>query len=294
MAKRGCKGAYVRIELPDKQFTLPANTIELLKEASEFAVLRAQSIWKLSKRDALDRNIYTRIRDDTFQEDRDRFHEISEENTGLFHLLLSVFFTKIREEMVPRGATHKTRIQNSYLVAAMSQRELTRACLCLEEDDVKTIPQIDATALGIDQHVWETGFSGALSVARVISAFKQYDTEIFFPIAYIDIQWRIDLLVRFPTSGRGLCLQIKTHHNHNNIRYRVIPEVAPDRMGELSSDDQSFLNGVSEFRNDNFGVWLPLEIGIGSLTYHDLKYVRPTTSIIRAFDRMLEDLAHHV
>jgi len=292
VAKRRCKGAYVRIELPDKRTTLPENTADLLKEAADFAILRAHSIWKMSEQNKRGWITYIQISEETFREDRERFQEIAEENVGLYHLLLSVFFTKIHQEMEPRASAHKIRTRNAYLSAGMAQREISSACLCLSEESARTIPQMKSETFGIDPHIWLTGFIGGRSVARVIAAFMNRGAEIFFPTAYIDIQGRIDLLVRFPVNSLGLCVQIKTFQNLNHIRYRLIPEVPYHQIKELSEDDQYFLKGVTEFRSDNIGMWFPLEIMIGDASYTQ-RYIDPPRNITYAFDRMLMDLFEH-
>ncbi len=289
MAKRRCKGAFVRIEFPDKRDTLPPDTRALLKEAAEFGVLRAHSIWKMSKRDATGHITYIEINDETFREDRERFQEIAADNTGLFHLLLSVFFTKIHQEIEPRASAHKTRSRNEYLVAGMAQREFSQVCLTLTEKDAAMIPVVDSAQFGVSPHIWRIAFAGGRSVARIISAFRNRGAEIFFPIAYIDIQGRIDLLVQFPSNGLGLCIQVKTMHQLSRIRYRLIPEVSFHRRDELTKSDQHFLNGITEFRNQNNGIWLPLEIEIGNAAYTQT-YIDPPTSIMHWFDCMIQDL----
>lgn len=279
MAKRRCKGAYVRIVLPDELRALPNNIYELISEASEFATLRAHSIWRMSEQ----------LSEETFREDHERFAEIAEKNKGLHHLLLAVFYTKIHQELEPRVPVHKMRIRNKFLVAAMAQRELSRACLSLQETDAKNIQNIDMTHVGISAVTWKTNFVGARSVARVICAFIQKGAEIFFPIAYIDIQLRIDLLVRLSPSGIGLCVQIKTEQHLDNIQHRLIQEVSYSEVEKLATSDKYFLNGVSEFRNNNTGTWLPLEIKIGSIPYTQTT-VHPPEVILSAFDVMIQNL----
>lgn len=229
------------------------------------------------------------LSEETFREDYDRFAEIAEKNTGLLHLLLSVFYTKIHQEIEPRAPFHKTRTRNKYLVAAMAQRELAHACLSLPEEDAKNISHLEVEKIGIDTVTWYTNFVGARSVARVICAFIQKGAEIFFPIAYVDIQLRIDLLVRLPSSGIGLCIQIKTVQHLNHIQYRLIREVPYSQVKELPHDDELFLNGVTEFRNDNPGTWLPLEIKIGSIPYTQTT-VHPPEVILNVFDQMIQAL----
>lgn len=279
MAKRRCKGVYVRIVLPDELHALPSHALELINEASEFATLRAHSIWRMSEQ----------LSEETFRDDHIRFAEIAGKNRGLLHLLLSVFYTKIHQEIEPRAPVHKIRIRNKYLVAAMAQRELAHACLSLPEEDARNIQNIDVKQIGIDAVTWYTNFVGARSVARVICAFIQKGAEIFFPIAYVDIQLRIDLLVRLASSGVGLCVQIKTVQHLDHIQYRLIREVPFNQVNELSSSDEHFLNGVTEFRNDNPGLWLPLEIKIGSIPYKQTT-VHPPEVILNAFDQMIQDL----
>lgn len=279
VAKRHCKGAYVRVKLPDEQRSLPSNIYDLLKEAVGFARLRAHSIWRMSRQ----------VSEESFLEDQEQFREVAGKNIGLFHLLLAVFFTKMHKEMEHRSPAHKMRIRNRYLVAAMGQRELAHACLSLPDDDVQTIPSWDAEAFGIDQETWRTNFVGACSVARVICALMQKDADIFFPIAFIDIQWRIDLLVRFKSNRIGLCIQIKNWHLMNHIRYRLVPELANEHFEDLSESDQFFLNGVSSFRNDNTGTWLPLELAIGDHAYRQAS-IQPPETILSAFEQMLLDL----
>lgn len=279
MAKRRCKGAYVRIVLPDELRALPNNILELISEASEFAILRAHSIWRMPEQ----------IREETFREDYDRFAEIAEMNTGLLHLLLSVFYTKIHQEIEPRASFHKTRIRNKFLVAAMAQRELAHACLSLLEEDAKNITHLEVKKIGIDADMWYTIVVGARSVARAICAFIQKGAEVFFPIAYVDMQLRIDLLVRLPSTGIGLCIQIKTAKYLHLIQYRLIREVPYSQIKELTQDDEHFLNGVTEFRNDNPGTWLPLEIKIGSIPYTQTT-IHPPEVILDAFDQMIQDL----
>lgn len=289
MTKRHCKGAYVRIELPDEREELVSNFFELLREASEYAILRAHSIWKMSTKSSTGRTIYIEISDETFREDQERFREIAENNMGLFHLLMAMFFTKIHQEMKPRASVHKTRSRNSYLIAGMAQREFAHTCLFLKESDAAKIPDICTTAFGISGETWRTAFAGGRSVARVIHAFKYLGAETFFPIAYIDIQGRIDLLVRFPAKGLGLCIQIKTANSLKSVQYRFVPEVPFHQKEELTRDDQYFLIGITEFRNQNTGTWLPLEIQIGNMAYTE-KYIDPPDSIKQGFEQMFQVL----
>lgn len=59
---------YVRIVLPDELHALPNNVLELIHEATEFATLRAHSIWRMSEQ----------LSEETFREDEKRFAEIAE------------------------------------------------------------------------------------------------------------------------------------------------------------------------------------------------------------------------
>jgi|GEM_PF-2976086 len=246
MGKRH-SGLHTRVELPPQPHCLPANIFDLLKDAVDYAAICAVTVWKMK----------TQIQEDTFDEDRGRFEAISNENAGLYYLLLAIFFSKIHLDIRRRKPTIKNRVRNMYISAALSQRELARAYLHVAENELSAVETWMGAHLESDDD-WKTNFCGARSVAHAIKLFLQNKAMVYFPSAYADIQHRIDLLVRFPAESVGLCVQIKSRQKHTPT-FRMFEDHEKAEM----HDEELFCQGVRDFQIHDPSTWIPIEIHMG-------------------------------
>lgn len=252
MGKRH-SGLHTRVELPPQPHCLPANIFDLLKDAVDYAAIRAVTVWKMR----------TQINENTFDEDRERFVTIALENAGLYYLLLAIFFSKIYLDVKRFGPTLKVCKRNMFIAAALSQRELTRAYLHVAENELPFIEtwvgaHLETSESKFDKDDWRTNFSGARSVAHAIKLFLHNKALVYFPSAYVDIQNRIDLLVRFPSESVRLCVQIKSKQEHPPA-FRLFGDEDPAGGHE----EDMFREGVRDFQIRDPGIWIPVEIRMG-------------------------------
>lgn len=272
MSKRRLNGEHIRVLLPTTLFSLPEGYTSLLRAASYAGSERLPSI--LDSKEA--------ITEKEFASEHKIYKEIAGENLALFHLLLSCFLSRMVYEFETMTFESRASLRNKYLVAAMSQKELTLACLLLKP---KIIPHIPSW----DKHIhmgyngwWASHFYGAVTVARVARRLLQEGAEVRLPTAAEDIDDKIDLIASFKGRSEGLCMQIKSDDQTDWIQHRVCGTI------DLETADEHlkrFILGTREFQEKYRGIWIPLEITLGSKPFQD------GTTVWRG---AITDLFHHI
>ncbi|OGL70202.1 hypothetical protein A3C09_02660 [Candidatus Uhrbacteria bacterium RIFCSPHIGHO2_02_FULL_47_44] len=256
MGKRRLNGEHIQVRLPETLFSLPEGYTDKLRAASYKGGERTASI--LEKKEA--------ISEGEFALEQETYRQIAGENLAFFHLLMSCYLSRMVYDFERIAFDHRASLRNKYLIAAMSQKELTIACLYLKP---KIIPHIPSW----DKHIhmgyngwWASHFYGAVTVARVARRLLQEGAEVRLPTAAEDIDDKIDLIASFKGRSEGLCMQIKSDDQVEWIQHRVCSGLNPNREPESL---RRFLLGTRKFQDQYRGIWIPIELTLGSKPFQD-------------------------
>ena len=276
MSKRRINRLHIRVERPKFEDDLPNGFDQHLRLVEKIGRARAQSIF--------DRRVP--IKENEFALERAEFKQIAQENQGFLHLLTAVFLMKLFNELeriIHTGEiTDITQSKNRYMISAISQRELAMACLTLCEELYRS--------LSIGQVLWSMQLSGAMAVMRVINIFLSEHATVRFPTPTEYVEWKIDLIVYFRGSAEGLCIQVKSDQTVLYIRHRTFENLDEETA---SHDDRRFVAGVRKFQSQFHGIWIPVEISIGSVP-HQMGTVRPLGFLKHEVRQFLDQvLAEH-
>lgn len=281
MKKRRQFGAYAQLVIAKDPMRLPQNLLVLLKNAISSGILHAPRYWR--KR--------TQLEEDDFFENTLHFKQVADGNEPLFHILMACFLKTVRKEMKIKGVK-RIFTRNFYIVGGMIQREMTQMCLKMHEDDLESSTEWMKYVEGIeeDHEEWVMDYRGALSAARAARLFVQKGIKVYLPTAFIDIQWRIDLIACVPKKPFGLCVQVKSHQTTPSMNYHLFHnhETNP-REEESHKNDYLFVDGVAYFRDQTMSEWIPIEIEIGDSAYASDTII-PTPVMIKALDHMLKSV----
>ncbi|MCX6714191.1 MAG: hypothetical protein NTX72_00035 [Candidatus Uhrbacteria bacterium] len=272
MSKRRLNGEHLRVSLPETLFSLPEDYTTTLRAASYAGSAHVPII--LSKKVPISEN--------EFAQEQKTYKQIAGENLAYFHLLMSCFLSRMVYEFETITFESRTALRNKYLVAAMSQKELTLACLFLRPRIVPTIPSWDKHIHMGYNGWWASHFYGAVTVARVARRLLQEGAEVRLPTAAEDIDDKIDLIASFKGRSEGLCMQIKSDDQIDWIRHRIC---GPADLETADESLKRFILGTREFQKNYHGIWIPLEITLGSRPFQD------GTTIWRG---AITDLFHHI
>jgi len=152
--------------------------------------------------------------------------------------------------------------------------------------DMETIPSWPTNAFNLKEENWKSDYVGARSVARAVNAFLRIGMHVYFPTAHLDIQDRIDLIVKHPGHSGGWCVQIKTWERQKTIYYKHL-EIDVQKSLERDDDTYYFVKGVWEFSEGTSVTWLPLLIHVGDMSYTNQEIQAPE-AILVAYREMIK------
>ncbi len=254
LKKRKLNGKHIKAIIPEIPFSLEEAYDEAFKSALKDGVLRA--------RDLLRSRVC--IGETEFLPEQLKFQTMANGNSGFSHLLMTLFLGRLYLSLYTtyRKIEHvgREKLRNMYLISAMAQRELTQTCLNLHEKEIARLENLH-TRIEIDKQWWKDQLTGALSVARLCHIFLSEKAIVRFSRADEDLDWKIDLIVSFQGQSDGLCVQVKSDYRTTSLSYKTF-----DDMNENEMDDKAnrFVHGVRLFQNKFRGIWIPIEITIGS------------------------------
>ena len=264
MSKRRINRLHIRVEHPKSEDQLPDGYNYYLQEIEKMGRRRAQSIF----------DCRVSIKESEFAYERSEFTQIAEGNAGFLHLLMAIFLIRLFNELERIISTEEVtdfnRSKNRYMVSAISQRELAMACLTLNEEDVRRLPELHHF-LSTNQTFWTLQLSGAMAVMRVINIFLSEHAIVRFPTPSEYVELKIDLIVYFRGSAEGLCIQVKGDQTVPHIRHRTFENIDEETARH---DDVRFVHGVRKFQSQFHGIWIPVEISLGSVPFQT-EAVRP-------------------
>ena len=276
--KRTLNGKHVRATIPETPFSLPDDCIAKLQEAIADGSERAKTLVK--------RKVV--IRGNEFQTEQLKFQTMADGNSGLYHMLMTVFMSRLYLSL---HATHRQmehvsreKLRNMYIVAATVQRELTQACLHLDDAEMERILEWPVRIVGITRQWWKGQLIGALSVARLCHLFLAQGAVVRFSRADEYLNWKIDLIVSLRGHSDGLCVRVESDHQHLLLTHRTFDDIDLDMADDK---DKRFVDGTGRFQNKFRGIWKPVEVTIGSKPQRFIT-VRPSEENTE----MIRDILH--
>jgi hypothetical protein len=277
MRKHRPVGAYVQLSIPTNPRPLPNNALEVLRDIIVSGMLYASSFWRKRQQ----------LTEQDFIEHVNRFKNLSDGNEPYFHLLMVGFLETIQKEFKKKNL-HQIKKRNCFMIGGMVQRELTQMCLTMCEQDLENYPTWLKFVIQFDDdfEVWLKDYRGALGAARLARLCMQEGLKVFLPSVFIDIQWRIDLIAHSPKEPFGMCVQAKSSRSDQLVTYRLFHHLEAAKKEELQDNDRLFVDGVSFFRNQNIGLWIPIEITIGDTVYEPNE-VSPPQEMRKSFQELL-------
>lgn len=278
--KRRLNGEHVLVERPEERMRLSDDFVVHLKQAVKDGCDVVET--DLSRQ-------LTIVTDEDFAEFRQRFTDRAKGNLALLYLQLSVFFASIYLQLTNRNLPGNSSETNKFLVATMSQRDLTLAIMYLDAMEFNRVSTV-GERIDLSFQWWTSHFSGALAVARASTLLLHEGATVRLPTPREDLLGKIDLIASFPGRSEGLCIQVKSFGD-NWFKYRSVKGIDEHRASKY---DRSLLKGAQIFQSTYKGLWIPIEISLGSAGYQD-KSIEPVGPIIDLFARMLEEvLEEHV
>lgn len=280
MRKHRPVGAYVQLSIPVNPKPLPSNALEVLRDVIVSGMLYASTFWRKRQQ----------LTEQDFTEHTNHLKALSDGNEPYFHLLMAGFLETIQKEFKKRNL-HQIKKRNCFMIGGMIQRELTQMCLTMCDQDLENYPTWLKFVIRSedDYEVWVKEYRGALGAARLARLCMQEEMKVFLPSVFIDIQWRIDLIAQSPKESFGICIQAKSNRTDQLINFRLFHQLETDRKEYLADNDRLFVDGVSFFRNQNMGLWIPIEITIGDTAYEPNE-VSPPQEMRKSFQGLLTSI----
>ncbi len=261
MAKRTVKSLHTRMELPKESLVLNDEADHILPHLVKMAKERARSIthrvWQ--------------IRETEFDSEREIFRVASGPHDGLYHMLTSAFLYILFLELDRHRHVGKSLRQNTYLIAAISQREMTLACNLLDQPSFERISGW-SEGLQISMEEWRSHLQGARNVTRLARCFIREGATIYLPTAAEDLFGKIDLIVTFKGRSEGLCIQVKSDHRPDYVGYS-----AYFTNPVVKEEKRRLAIGTKHFQETYRGIWIPIYLCIGFMT--EQEYLEPNEAM---------------
>ena len=271
MAKRNIKSTHIRIEVPETLSELNDEADHLLPHISLMAQKRKHSIERFM----------WQIRNSEFDYEREIFRVASGPHDALYHLLTSSFLFALFLQL----GHHKKRgnrnlDKNAFLIAAISQAEMTLACNLLDKPSFERIQQWN-TGLGIKRKDWSSHLQGAYSVTRLARGLISEGARVYLPTPKEDVFGKIDLIATFKGRSEGLCIQAKSDPRTDYIGYSTL-----EMSDVVNAEYKQLIIGTDKFQQIFRGIWIPVFLRIGhTLTEHT--YLEPNEVVKNRIHKML-------
>lgn len=256
MGYRKLVGTFAEVTLEQELFPLPNNHIHLLREAVKLGRLHAPTF----------RRRETLMKEHTFDEQWRAFKDEALHNSAFAHLLMACYLMKICED-IGKMRTRNSNERIYFHLLALTQYELTHACMLLNEKNLRYLPS-RYERIGIDERIWLDRITGAMTAVRVMRLFRETHARLYLTVPIVDCEWKIDLVVRWPGKQRGLCVQIETNNlEPNAFGYTAFKHVEAKDLADRENPHRKLLIGVDRFRERNRGNWIPVLIRLAANAY---------------------------
>lgn len=278
MSYRKLVGTFAEVRLTEKLFPLPNDYLRALREAAESGALFAPS---LRRREHL-------LKPDLFASQWDAYKEEAGENLAFAHLLMACFLMRICEDI--RKMRHRSSSERIYShLLALAQYELTHACLLLNEKNLRYL-HTRHQHIEIGEKIWTDKLTGAMTAVRIMRLFLESGARVYLTVPIVDCEWKIDLVVRWQSRYRNLCVQIKTDNEEpNGLGYTCFKQIEAKDLADRDNPYRLFLIGVDRFCERNGGRWTPAEIRLAA-TLYEFGVVESPEKIREIFKDMLIDI----
>ncbi|MBI5369852.1 hypothetical protein HZA85_01505 [Candidatus Uhrbacteria bacterium] len=152
-------------------------------------------------------------------------------------------------------------LKNLFLSAALANRELILAQIQCTPEDNTFMGALARRITELPYRWWIAHFSGALAVGRLAAFLIAEGYKVYLPFLNEDVEWKIDLIARHSGDPFGICFQVKGSEAVEWVECRALGQ----ELGPHSDDmTRRFWNGVRAFQHTTHGLYVPVELTLGS------------------------------